>query len=70
MNSTQVYEIASAIVNCRDLCGNEREACEQACHDAGLKFNAAVWVAALNVANKIWRESQQAAGVSPKYWVR
>ena len=61
-------EIIQAILNTRDMCGNEFQAAKEAAADYGIPFNIDVYRQALSMANGQWRKSQQAAGVPAKYW--
>jgi hypothetical protein len=60
-------ELTKAIVNSRDLCGNEREAARQVFADHGLRFDEAAYKSARFAANNAWRNEQKAAGVAPKH---
>jgi hypothetical protein len=69
MNHQNVIQAMSdAIINARDFCGDEREAAIDAAHDMGVKPTRSMWLKACDLANGVWRQSQQKAGVKRKYW--
>ena len=59
---------AEAVIATRDFCGDEFAAVKQYADDNGLKFPKAQYNNIIYRADKLWRLSQKAAGVNPKYY--
>lgn len=62
-HSDMLYDAASAIVACRDLCGNEREALRDWEGD-NRKLTRLERNGVYLLADRMWRESQIKAGVT------
>ena len=67
LNKAQIADAAQAILNSRELCGNEREAFNQWASDNGIKSNDAIYRQANFRANHTWNQYQCSAGVPEKY---
>jgi len=67
LTNKQREDAAQYIINTRELCGNEKEAFIDWCHDNGIKPNNAIYRQANFLANAIWNKYQREAGVNEKY---
>jgi len=66
-STKELIDAAQAIVNCRDMCGNEAQALKDWQAD-NRKLTPDETVLVLERANRLWRMSQIAAGVPSKFW--
>ena len=62
-HSDMLYDAAGAIVACRDMCGNEREALRE-WEDDNRKLSRLERNGVYLIAERIWRDSQIQAGVT------
>ena len=60
-NREHLKGAANRIVNCRDFCGNEREAFRDYCEDYNLPQNLEPRIKAFTLAAEIWEKSRQEA---------
>lgn len=68
MERNIVMDMAHAMIAARDLCGNEGEAArEAALYYHHRKPTDAEFIAAIQEATRLWRESQRGAGVPERY---
>lgn len=69
LNQTAVAACVDAIINARDFCGNENEACRDTLHDHGITDRQSIgehMIAAFNEANQQWDKWRAKAEVKRK----
>jgi hypothetical protein len=63
-NRELVEDLSSVILNTRDFCGNERDACKDHCADEGVILTDELFNQALKEADEVWNKSKQDAKAS------
>jgi len=70
MNQTDaslVSQVAEAIVNARDMCGDEEAAAREAFAECGVNATPNLMRQAFLEASTIWNAARKAAGIKVKY---